>query len=220
MGAAAAAVNNDLSSVDPLDVGGEQNKQDLLSAFAAGAIIRMAMKSSVKIAGTTPLQAILACQLVAAFYLSAQPELLDKVKELQPFLKYMGVALTRMSEESFDTTETASDDPEDPIMKGIVVGSKFDLGEVSISDMVQENINPTRVMVALGTYATGNWGGGLTDEERANNDKNVESGEGTIFAIYTADPEKQVGDPDNLFYIITNREDGRASTKVIMAKEY
>jgi len=189
------------------------------NALVAGRMLHMMARNS----GMGELEIALGMQIATVYILGKDPLLAAAYQGLlEPLYKIarmVGVPGYKAAQPdpSIPAPENKLADDEFEIEKIQVVHSQFKMGDVRLSKAVQEVLGPNRLISCLMLYSEKNWGDFLSEEEKARNDENSKKDEGTIFAIYLIDPDKE-REPENTFYVITKPD--RSGTDILMASEY
>lgn len=179
------------------------------------------LQDAAKAAGFSPLETVLGMQLSTIYLISENERLAAGYKAMMGPLYDIARAV---GIPDFEPAQPVSNmDKLGDHLNGYVVESihavnaSFEMGPINLSEGARAVITAERVVRCLAQYSAKDWGGFLSEEEKARNDENVERGKGTIFAIYLLD-EKKPREPENTFYVITQPD--RSETKVLMASEY
>lgn len=88
----------------------------------------------------------------------------------------------------------------------------FDLGQVVMTNRINEKLNVSQISNLLTRYVSEDWGE-LGEEDKAMNDSAVKNNDDRIFAKYILDDDK-----NNPIYIITEYD--RSCTTILFANEY
>lgn len=88
----------------------------------------------------------------------------------------------------------------------------FDLGQVVMTNRINEKLNVSQISNLLTRYVSEDWGE-LGEEDKAMNDSAVKNNDDRIFAKYILDDDK-----NNPIYIITEYD--RSCTTILFADEY
>lgn len=175
------------------------------------------MRMMARASGAGPLELALAGQFITMFYLTKNPEMHERYKVAIERLLHVADASGLTDISAVGELMQGNGVEDDGSIKGVVIGGKFEVGPVEVSEGIQDKVGASIVMQHISAYVRGSWGVLISDEEKAINNRNVLSTGGLIFAIYPIDPKKDDGD-DNRIYIVT--EPDRSKTRVLLPSEY
>jgi len=188
-------------------------------ALSAGRMLHMTARNS----GLHEVEIALGMQLATIYILGGNTAYAGLYKSLlEPLYTIAHLAgasgwKPTMPDPDMPVPDVSLKDDDYEVEKIHVVNSRFEMGPITLSEKVKDSMGPKRLMDCLLRYSERDWGGFLSEEEKAKNNENSEKSDGTIFAIYLVD-EKKEREPENTFYIITQPD--RSETKVLMASEY